>query len=101
MGRGLLDTFSLTNAAKVEIMIFVDSPKKRVKTIKDIEKLMDLMQDRRISKIAVDGVEIEVHSFKSDIKAMSQQTKGSGVSVSNVYDGYDDDVPDETMFAHS
>lgn len=64
----------------------VEKPKKTIKNLRDIEKLMKLMQENRISQISVDGVELQVSSFKEDIKMNFQAQKTSG------------QVDDDTLF---
>lgn len=55
----------------------MEKPKKTIKNLRDIEKLMKLMQENRISQISVDGVELQVSSFKQDIiQHNAQQTSG-------------------------
>jgi len=72
-------------------------PKKRVKTIKDVEKLMELMQKNRISQMAMDGVEIQITSFQSDIKATGPQISDPGQKGQD-FDGYLEEYSEEEMF---
>ena len=48
-------------------------PKKTVKTLKDVEKLMKLMQENRIHQISIDGIELKVASFKQDNPTFTQK----------------------------
>lgn len=64
----------------------VEKPKKTIKNLRDIEKLMRLMQENRISEITVDGVELKINSFKEDIRMNFQAQKTSG------------QVDDDTLF---
>jgi len=57
-------------------MLFVENPKKTIKNLRDIEKLMVLMQKNRISSILVDGVQLSISSFKSDTQNQGQQING-------------------------
>ena len=54
----------------------MDKPKKTIKNLRDIEKLMQLMQKNRISSIDVDGVVLQINSFQSDIQKPGPQLQG-------------------------
>ena len=66
-------------------MQIVEKPKKTIKNLRDIEKLMSLMQENRISRIVVDGVELQINSFKADIPNISAPKSSGQVDDDTVF----------------
>lgn len=53
----------------------MENTKKTIKNLKDLEKVMKLMQDNRVHKLSIDGFELEVNSFKQDMHNETLQFK--------------------------